>query len=243
VEVAALRIDFNNGSGYFEPNRFISRIQGDDLYDVATKSLSPGDRIILVDGGARRDLFDVIVEKLEDMPEFAATAVLVQEWHERVRRGALTSGLTYEEILHRMHGTSIISPTTVGSWVRGNVHGPGHAEDIRRFGQAVGDSFLTGRWNSIGQALETMRNHRRRLGCMLARTLAGLSARDLEDEGYFDRRLGIHYSDLTAPVSVHTVSRPAPTTCRRAPVPPAGSQDRAETPGTPDRQTWGLCPS
>src|SRR5207247_2290592 len=78
-------------------------------------------------------------------------------------------------------------------------------EDVRRFGEAVGDQFLAQRWQAIGRALETMRTQRRKWGKMLARVVSGLKPAELEDAGYFDRRLGIHYSDLAETVSMHEV--------------------------------------
>jgi hypothetical protein len=204
--VRSLCLDFTDGTGFFEPDSVISRVEGRELKDVAVKALLPGDRIILVELGARRNLFDLIVEKLEDLPEFAATAILVHEWHERAHRAAYSSGLTYDDILRRMRGTAITSTQTIGTWIRGTVHGPGDPEDIRRFGVAVGDRFLAERFQAIGRALATMRSHRQKIGHMLARVLSGMSNADLEDEGYFDRRLGIHWSDFAEAVSYHQVT-------------------------------------
>lgn len=206
TEVTTICIGFAEGFGFFEPDCIISRVEGGDLKDVAAKALLPGDRIILVECGALRNLFDLMMEKLEHLPEFAATAMLVHEWHERARRAAYRSDLTYEDILRRMRGTPITSAQTIGTWIRGDVHGPADPEDIRRFGRAVGDEFLTQRFEAIGRALATMRWNRRKIGHMLAKVLNGMSNADLEDEGYFDRRLGIHWSDFAEAVSDHFVT-------------------------------------
>jgi hypothetical protein len=201
----ALYVSFGDGAGYFEPDSLISKVEGGELREVAVKSLRRGDRIILIDGGARRDLFDLVVEKLEDLPEFTAVTMLVLEWHERAHRAGYFTGLTYEEILYKMGRTTVTSPATIGTWVRGKVHGPLHPEDVRRFGVAVNDQFLIVHWEAIGKALATIRSHRRKIGHMLARVLTGLSSTQLEDDGYFDRRLGIHYSDFAEAVSDHFV--------------------------------------
>jgi hypothetical protein len=201
----AIRVGFEDGMGYFEPGQVVSRLVGGNLEKVAAKALSSGDRVILIEGGARRDLFDIVVAKLEQLPEFAAMGMLIHEWHERAAR-ASQIGLTQYEILRRMGPDAGVSTTAaVGFWLRGFVEGPNDPEDIRRFGEAVGDEFLATRWRTLGQALATMRAHRRRLGRMLARVLEGLSPAQLEDDGYFDRRLGIHYSDLTEAVTLHNV--------------------------------------
>jgi hypothetical protein len=214
--VPALQITFADGTGYFEPNQRISRIHGKDIQEIAAKSLQAGERILLMDGGARQDLFDHLVEQLEDLPEFAAITLLVQEWQQRIKVGWYRHTLTYQQALAQMHGTTIVTPATIGGWIRGTVHGPKDAEDIYRLGLVLEDSFLTDRWQAIGKALETMRIHRRKFGRMLARAIAGLSTEQLEDQGYFDRRLGIHYSDLARAISVHQVCHVATTLTRVA---------------------------
>jgi hypothetical protein len=204
--VSALRIEFTDGSGCFEPSHLVSKVKAGYITEVPAKSLDPGDRIVLVDGSARKDLFDVIVEKLESLPEFMGTTLLIHEWHERARRAGFRSGFTQIEILRRMGPDAGITTTaSIGNWIRGAVHGPDDPRDILRFGEAVGDPVLVQAWQPIGKALVTMRAHRRKLGRMLARVLEGLNPDELEDAGYFDRRLGIHYSDLTEAVSAHIV--------------------------------------
>lgn len=207
----AICVEFDDGIGFFEPGQIVSRVLEGNVEKVAAKALRPGDRVVLVDRSARRDLFDVIVGKLEQLPEFAAMVMLIQEWHERAAR-AYRSGLTQYEILRRMGpDAGVTTAAAVGFWLRGFVEGPNDPEDIRRFGEAVGDEFLTRHWRTIGQALATMRTHRRRLGRMLARVLEGVNPEQLEYAGFFDRRLGIHYSDLTDAVTVHIVVRVSDT--------------------------------
>lgn len=202
----ALLVRFEDGAGYFEPNCPVSRLtRGTVEDDVAVKALRPGDRVVLVEGSARRDLFELIVKKLEGLPEMAALVLFVKEWHERAAQAGRERGLDCEQILARMEDTSIKHPATVASWIRGAVHGPNKPEDIRRFGTAVGDEFLASQWEIIGKALKTIRGHRIKMGKMLNQAISGLSAADMENGGYFDRRLGIHYSDLADAVSVHTV--------------------------------------
>ena len=202
--VSALFLQFRDGSGFSCQAISSSRLRNGDIEDVAAKSLVVGDSVVLVDRGARRDLFDVIVDKLENLPEFETTILLIREWHERARRAPHDSGLSAGDILARMGAsTAIVSSQTINNWVYGVVHGPQQAEDIRNFGRAVNDTFLESRWESIGRALSTIRSHRRKVGHMLGRVLGGIKPTELEDSGYFDRRLGIHYSDLTEALTVH----------------------------------------
>lgn len=205
--VPALRIAFADGHGYFEPDQLVSRVAGADVkFEVAIKALKVGERVLLVDNGARRGLFDVIAEKLQSLPEFAAVVMLIRDWQERARRAGYESGLTHGQILERMGPQAgVTTSAAVGHWVRGFVFGPDDPEDVRRFGEAVGDQFLAQRWQAVGRALETMRTQRRKWGKMLARVVSGLNPTELDDAGYFDRRLGIHYSDLAEAVTMHEV--------------------------------------
>lgn len=203
--VEALLIEFEDGEGYFEPNCPVSRLSGEKLKEVAAKSLKPGDRVMLIEYGARRDLFMHIAKKLEDLPGFIATVELIEMWHERASLAGLRCELDYEQILARMSGTKITNPATVAAWIRGIRHGPNDPEDIKRFGDATGDEILTGQWQRMGQAIKTIRGHRIGLGRWLNRRLAGMSNSDIDNDGYFDRRLGIHYSDLMEAVTIHRV--------------------------------------
>jgi hypothetical protein len=214
--VEAILISFDNGAGFFEPNCLVSKLHEGTIKEVAAKSLRPGDRIVLIEREAKRDLFTIIVEKLEDLPDFTPTVTLIEEWHERARHAGLRCGLDNEQILARMNGTRITDPGTIGCWIKGIRHGPNDPEDIKRFGKAVGDEFLVKKWETIGRALTIIRGHRIKVGKMLGAAITGASSTDMEDNGYFDRRLGIHYSDLVEAVSAHVVREVSDTP---APVP------------------------
>lgn len=198
-------LTFEDGEGYFEPNCPVSLLGGEKVREVAAKSLKPGHRVMLIERGARRDLFMHIAKKLEDLPDFTATVALIELWHERTRMAGLRCGLGHEQILGRMAGTKITDPGTVADWMKGIRHGPNDPEDIRRFGEAVGDGVLTGQWQRMGRAIRTIRGHRIGLGRWLNGRLAGVSNEKMGNDGYFDRRLGIHYSDLMEAVTVHRV--------------------------------------
>lgn len=207
-----LMLTFEDGCGYFEPNCLVSKLKPGGIEDVAAKSLRPGDRVVLVEHGARRDLFGVITKRLEDTPEMALLVLYAQEWRERAREAGRACALDCEQILGRMGGTDIKHPATIAGWIRGTVIGPNKAQDIRRFGAAVGDEFLIREWETVGKAITTIRGHRIKMGQMLNSAISGLSVAEMKDSGYFDRRLGIHFSDLAEAVSVHVVVSVSSTT-------------------------------
>lgn len=204
-EVSAIRIVFSDGIAFFEPDRLLTVVR-DQTEEVAAKGLARGDRVLLVDRGGRRDLFDLVTDRLAELPEFVATVQLIREWQRRALLAGARHGFDYQTILDNMKPhTRITTSQTIRNWVLSWVKGPRNPREIGIFGRAVGDQILEAKWEPIGKALKTIRGHHKKIGKMLARVLSGVSPTDLEDSGYFDRRLGIHYSDLVEAVSVHRV--------------------------------------
>ncbi|WP_449657822.1 DISARM anti-phage system protein DrmE domain-containing protein [Streptomyces varsoviensis] len=99
-----------------------------------------------------------------------------------------------------MHGTSITSAQTVGTWVRGQVNGPHDPEDVRRFARAVHDQVLLAQ---AGWALKTLQIVHRKAGRWLSTQIAG--ARSHHDDALIDANLGLRVSDLLESVSAHPV--------------------------------------
>jgi hypothetical protein len=172
------------------------------------KSLQPGDRVILVERGVRDTLFDLLTDKLERLPEFGAVVTLVRQWQERAVLGFQRSGQTYGQLLDGMRGlgSGVTTAAAISHWIGRRVEGPHDPQDIRRLGQILGDEVLVRDWEAIGKALGMLRAHRRKVGRMLAAVIRGLAWEEMEEDGYFDRRLGLHISDLAAALSVHTVA-------------------------------------
>jgi hypothetical protein len=199
VDVITVRTD--SGQVLLPPDQLVSRVRDGEEREVASKSLQVGDLLVLIDSEARADLFQLVAARAQELPELTAVVALVDDWHARAARGPETAGLSYEEILLAMPGTSITSAATVGSWVRGDVHGPDDPDDIARFAAAIGDSTLARRAEPTSRAIETLRRYRRRLGIMLAS-----AASSDQHDGWLDARLGIHFAELAATLSTHAVT-------------------------------------
>jgi hypothetical protein len=196
----------DSGVVLLPPQQLVSRVRDGEEREVAAKALRAGDMLVLVDAEARADLFELVAARAQELPELAAVVALVDDWHVRAARGPETARLSYDQILSAMTGTSITTAATVGSWVRGDVHGPDDPDDITRFAIAVGDPTLVRRAEATARAIETLRRYRRRLGMMLA------SAASLEEhDGWLDARLGIHFHDLATMLTTHLVTRVDPT--------------------------------
>lgn len=184
------------------PNDLVSRRQGTAVQRVAAKALEVGDNVVLVDRGARRDLFEEIAERLAERPEYMPLVALIDLWHERAAAAA-ECGLTQREILARMEGTAITSPGTIGTWIRGAVDGPLDGADVARFAQAVNDKTLASIAAQVAPALATMHRVRRRLGYWLAKKVDAAPA--LADDAIVDAQLGVHVADLLESVTDHVV--------------------------------------
>lgn len=204
-KVDALKIDLNERKIFFEPNQKVTKIIRSGEKKVAAKSLKAGDKILLINRQARKDLFDVVAEKLDEMPEFKERMFLIREWKERVKRGAHKFDLNFQKILNKMSGTELTSPQTLRGWVLGYSNGPQNPKDIKRYGEAVGGNFLIQHWAKIAKALRRMRQHHRKIGRMLSKKLWNMDTDEANEEEYFDRRLGILYSDLLEAISVFKV--------------------------------------
>jgi hypothetical protein len=184
------------------PNDLLPRRRGTAVQRVAAKALEAGDGVVLVDRGARRDLFQEIAERLAQRPEYLTLTALIDLWHERAGTAA-ECGLTHREILARMTGTAITSSGTVGTWIRGAVDGPLDGADVARFAQAVDDKTLLSISAQVAPALATMHRVRRRLGHWLAKKI---DAAPLETgDATVDAELNVHIADLLESIADYTV--------------------------------------
>lgn len=207
VEVVTIYLD-EAGTGeraalLMAPNDLLTRRRGIELRRVAVKGLDTGDTVVLIDRAARRDLRETISAKLAERVEYTALTGLIDLWHERAALAGHTSGLTYREILARMPGTAITSPSTIGTWVNGVVDGPADGQDITRFARAVGDGTLGQYAANVVWALRTMHRVDRRLGHWLASRVD--AAATSTGDAVVDAELGVHVADLLESLTDHIV--------------------------------------
>jgi hypothetical protein len=188
---------------FLEPNDIVTRRRGGALSRVAAKSLTTGDRLLLVDRAARIDLRVALTAKLSERTQFATLRMLVEFWHQRAALAGQTPGRTHQQILDRMTGTSITTASTIGNWIRGVVDGPADHDDLVRFARAIGDDLLLGEAKRVSLALRTLHTANRKLGHWLAAQVSG--AADRRRDELVDTDLGVHVSDLLDAISEHEV--------------------------------------
>jgi hypothetical protein len=184
----------------------IRRRRGSQLSEVAAKSLIVGDVLVLVDDGARADLFTTITARLAELPAYTPLTALIDLWRARAA-AARSTGLTYEQIWQRLTaaGSTITAVDTVGSWVRGQVDGPADPDDVARFAAAVGDDELAKMAKPISVAVRAVHTAHRKVGCWLSGQISGALDRD-DPEQVVDVSLQVHVADLLDSVSLHPVA-------------------------------------
>ena len=126
--VSALRVEFADGVLFASPYDLIDIRDGREVRRVAAKALRPGIDVVLVASSARSALFDAITESLATLPPYAPVAQRLHFWRSRLRRIPAT-GLSYQQVLDRMTGTSLTSWTTIYTAIGQDA---GHAGDYRR---------------------------------------------------------------------------------------------------------------
>jgi hypothetical protein len=200
--VSALRVEFADGVLFTSPYDLIDIRDGREVRRVAAKALRPGVDVVLVASSARSALFDAITERLATLPSYWPVAQRLHFWRSRLARIPAT-GLSYQQILDSMAGTSLTSWTTVYSWYRGAVQGPADPHDVARLAVALDDSELTDAAAHVAAALATMRRIHGKVGRWLSDQLA--EVRGGSADVLVDRDLSIYVTDLLEAVTVHRV--------------------------------------
>ena len=169
---------------------------------VAAKGLHPGADVVLVASSARRALFDAITDSLAGLPAYVPVYEHPSFWRSRVRRIPAT-GLSYQQVLEAMTGTSLTSWTTIYSWYRGAIQGPADLDDVTRLAKALDDKELAVAAPHIVTALAAMRRIHGKVGRWLSGQLT--EARSGQDDVLINSDLSIRVSDLLEIVTLHRV--------------------------------------
>ena len=121
----------------------------------------------------------------------------------RARAVQKKTGLSYQQVLDRMAGTSLTSWTTIYSWYRGAVQGPADGNDVARLAAALGDTELADLAAHVAAALATMRRIHGKVGRWLSDQLAEVQRGGADV--LVDRDLSVYVTDLLEAVTVHRV--------------------------------------
>ena len=235
VTVVPITLRPLGGDGEFvllqPPCETLTRRDGLQVRAVAARALQPGDLVALVDGQARQDLFGLVVDMLEESPQWGLPVALARLWQQCVHR-IPDSGLSYEEIRQRS-GISV-QAKTIGTWARGQAECPLDPEDVRRLARVLEDSDVLSRADAVSAALRALWHLHQKAGRWLSSRLAEASRAGLGDDAIrgrirdevLDPALGLRASDLLGSVGLYRVTSigsvcSAPSGATGSPLPPA----------------------
>lgn len=183
----ALRVVFEDGGHLLLPlddyvNVIARTADGVTVAPRFSRSLRPGDEILLVHGEHRRGLYDLLVSRMHSNSKIAPWIDLIDRWHQDLRRAFLESkrriGTTFESVLNelRKRGSTITTSVSVRGWVVGVTLAPSHWEDIQRLGEALDIAVAKELPREIANAAAGLAGLHRSLSHRLNRWLASEDA-------------------------------------------------------------------
>lgn len=218
VLVESLRVEFTDGRWMFlEVDGTVTKFHSNSGLPEAghpARSIAAGDRLVLLDGEAKKDLLAKVLEVAGELPEFAVRAAWIDYWRQALRR-ARTRFSTYERMRQELGERGCIRERqTVRLWVVGQTIGPEDPEDIRRLGECLEDEVLVANYTTINGAIESLRSAHRalghRLGALARRVGSATSAGFMEEDEIIDARTGLTAADFRDSVEILVVHEVAP---------------------------------
>ncbi|HFX6065135.1 TPA: hypothetical protein ACIE75_005498, partial [Klebsiella pneumoniae] len=155
------------------------------------RSLSIGDRILLIHGQRKQDLYDLIVSRVHEHSALRLHIALLRRWREEIEksypRWRAESGQNsgYPELLAAMRGrgSTITSGLTVRFWVDGTTICPDDVNDVLRLGEVLKNDFIVKNHRLIHRARDRLAGIHRglanRLNHWLNHQLAAGAANEL----------------------------------------------------------------
>lgn len=212
MEVEALRVDFIDGRWMFlDSVGTVTKFGTDGFPEAgyAARNIVPGDRLVFLDGDAKKDLLAKVLEVAGELPEFAVPAAWIDYWRQALRRAHARCG-TYEALGEALRARGCVRQTqTVRLWVVGQTIGPEDPEDIRRLGECIGDDVLVANYRTINGAIESLRHAHQalgqRLGALARHFGAATAAGRVGDDEIIDQRTGLTASDFRDSIEVLAV--------------------------------------
>ncbi len=180
-------------------------------------SLKEGNRVVIIHGQRRQNLYDMIVSRVHTMPAIQLHLALIQKWHDDFRasyrmwaahlpvssRDPLT--VLLDEI--KTKGSNITCTLSLWNWLSGTVQCPQDREDLRRVSEALDIPFVRKNWRKIGEAASRISGIHRGLSNRLNRWLenAVQGRFDRNDSEIVDPELGLTFGDFRSSLEILTV--------------------------------------
>lgn len=191
----------------FSPDETVQVIvaspEGDKLQERYVRSLRIGDRILFIHGQRRQSLYDLIISRVHQNAAIEVHLALIRHWHDDFRQAYYRNwqgpqrGI--EELLHalRARGSSLVSPQTLRSWLRGHTLCPDDAEDLHRLAEELNLTFVRQYYHRIHSAAQRLAGIHRGLAIRLNHWLRRRAFTDGEGkDDIIDPELGLAFRDF-----------------------------------------------
>lgn len=216
----ALEIRFVEGwHARFEPDARINVVasragrNGASFDRRFVRALRAGDRVLLIHGQRRQNLYDLIVSRIHRNPSIELHVALVKRWQNdftvAYRRWNRDGDRDLEGLLTEMRrrGSDLTSPSTLRQWLWHGTLCPGDKEDLRRLAEVLDMNFVKERYRHIHRAASRLRGLHRGLSNRLNRWLEQQASGRVgeSDDEVIDEELGVNFGDFRSSLQVLTV--------------------------------------
>ena len=218
----ALEVKFVEGwCVRFEPGEQVNVVMssvagnGTNLDRRFVRSLRPGNRVLLIHGQRRQNLYDLIISRVHRNPSIELHVALIKRWQNdfnvAYRRWKLHGERNLDVLLAEMkrRGSSLTSPFTLRQWLWHATLCPQDREDLRRLAEILDINFVKEHYRRIYNAASRLRGLHRGLSNRLNRWLehqtSGAAVEN--DDEVIDGDLGVSFGDFRSSLQVLTVER------------------------------------
>ncbi len=216
----ALDVRFAEGwNVLFDPdeqvNVLVATPSGTRLDRRYVRSLRKDDRVLLIHGQRRQNLYDLIVSRIHRNPAIELHVALVRRWQDdfvvSYRRWKRHGERNLDELLAQMRrrGSELTNSFTLRHWLWRQTLCPYDQEDLLRLAEVLEMGFVKEHYRRIHKAARRLRGLHRGLSNRLNRWLeqetAGTTAQS--DDDIIDADLGLRFGDFRSSLQVLTVEK------------------------------------
>lgn len=187
-------------------------------------SLRTGDEVIFINGQNKRNLYDLIINRIHENPAIDIHLRLIMKWREEFVKQFVVKSHTkeyqnmnpFDHLLSKMQddGSRLISSFTLYLWYKGSVLAPEDPEDLLRVAKELDMKFVLEYHSQIFKAAQRLRNLHRKLSRSLNRWLEerslDIAERRIEIYESIDDQLGLTFEDFEDSISVMKVQSSSP---------------------------------
>jgi len=219
---SALEVTFAGGwSVLFDPdeqvNVLVATQSGTRLDRRYVRSLRSDNRVLLIHGQRRQNLYDLIVSRIHRNPVIELHVALVRRWQDdfavAYRRWKRRGELNLDKLLVQMRerGSDLTNSFTLRQWLWRSTLCPHDREDLRRLAEVLDMGFVKEHYRRIDKAAGRLRGLHRGLSNRLNRWLEQESTGTAtqRDEDVIDEDLGLRFGDFRSSLQVLTVEETA----------------------------------